>query len=231
MPGELPLARRRSLFALSGVLVQRSSFPMHKIIPSARCGIPNPPALTFNDETIVKHAKLVLAATLLGTCAMACADGGGTFTVQGKTIALKDAYAYSRPDPFDHSKQTTLIAFSTRLIDKKQIDAAQDHAGALSDAMNLYFPDKEERPSSVEIMIARNDPESPIQQISYSTPDRSSSASTGSGNYKLELKSNDGKRIEGTLHSTKEAAKTAEHGGYFDLHFALDVANDSGTGK
>jgi hypothetical protein len=46
----------------------------------------------------------------------------------------------------------------------------------------------------------------------------------GAGKYKLELKRNDDKRIEGTLHSTKEADKTAEHGGYFDLHFALDVA-------
>lgn len=178
----------------------------------------------------MRFAKLALTAILLGTCAMACADGGGTFTVQGKTTALKDAYAYSRPDPFDHSKQSTVIAFSTRLIDKKQIDAAQDHAGALSDVMNAYFPGKEEMPSSVEITIARNDPESPIQQIGYSTPDRSSSASTGSDNYKLDLKRNDGKRIEGTLHSTKEAAKTAEHGGYFDLHFALDVA-DSTAGK
>jgi hypothetical protein len=46
----------------------------------------------------------------------------------------------------------------------------------------------------------------------------------GAGKYKLDLKRNDDKRVEGTLHSTKEADKTAEHGGYFDLHFALDVA-------
>jgi hypothetical protein len=84
----------------------------------------------------VKYAKLALTAALLATCGIAFADGGGTFTVKGKTIALKSAYAYSRPDPFDHSKQSTVIAFSERLIDAKQIDAAKDRPNALSHAMN-----------------------------------------------------------------------------------------------
>ncbi|MFI5197405.1 MAG: hypothetical protein ACHQJD_02200 [Thermoanaerobaculia bacterium] len=145
--------------------------------------------------------------------------------MKGKTFALKSAYAYSRPDPFDHSRQSTVIAFSERLIDAKQIDAAKDRFGALSHAMNDYVPDKEERPASVEIIIARDDPQFPIQQIGYELPGLSSSASVGAGKYKLDLKRNDGKRIEGTLRSTKEADKTAEHGGYFDLHFALDVAS------
>lgn len=173
----------------------------------------------------MKCATLGLTAILLATCGIAFADGGGTFTVKGKTFVLKSAYAYSRPDPFDHSKQSTVIAFSERLIDAKKIDAATDRLDALSHAMNDFVPDKEVKPASVEVMIARDDKEFPIQQIGFELPGLSSSASVGADRYKLELKRNDGKRIEGTLHSTKEAAKTAEHGGYFDLHFALDVAS------
>lgn len=173
----------------------------------------------------MRWVRLALTVAVLATCGTALADGGGTFTVKGKTIVLKSAYAYSRPDPFDHSKRSTVIAFSVRLIDAKQIDAAEDRPAALAHAMNDYDPDKEERPASVEIIIARNDPQSPIQEIDYEMPGLSSSASAGADHYKLDLKRNDDKRIEGTIHSTKEADKTAEHGGYFDLHFALDVAS------
>lgn len=179
----------------------------------------------------MKCATVALTATLLATCGIAFADGGGTFTVKGKTTVLKSAYAYSRPDPLDHSKQSTVIAFSERLIDAKQIDAAQDRPDALSHAMNDYVPDKEMKPASVEIIIARDDPQSPIQQIGYEMPGLSSSASVVADKYKLTLKRNDAGRIEGTLHSTKEADKTAEHGGYFDLHFALDVASPSADQK
>ncbi len=165
------------------------------------------------------------AAILLAATTIALAGGGGTFTVKGKTRTLKSAYAYSRPDPFDNSKQSTAIVFSERVIDIAKINAAEDRVEALEHAINDYFPDQETKPSSVDIIIARDDPQAPIQQIGFDLPGLSSSASTGAGNYTLTLKRNDAKRIEGTLRSTKEAAKTAEHGGYFDLHFALDVAS------
>ncbi len=172
----------------------------------------------------MKYATLALTATLLATCATALADGGGTFTVKGKTTVLKSAYAYSRPDPFDRSKQSTVIAFSERLMDAKQISAAKDILDALSHAMNDHSG-TEEKPASVEVIVARNDPDSPVQQIGFELPGLSSSASVGAGRYKLDLKRNDARRIEGTLRSTKEADKTADHGGYFDLHFALDVVS------
>ena len=124
-----------------------------------------------------------------------------------------------------------MIAFSERLIDSKKIDAAEDRRDALSHAMNDYDSDKEVKPASVEIMIARDDKQFPVQQIGFDLPGLSSSASVGSDLYKLTLTRNDGKRIEGTLHSTKEAAKTAEHGGYFDLHFVLDVASSTADKK
>ena len=179
----------------------------------------------------MKCVTFALTAALLVACGIAFAEGGGTFTVKGKTTVLKSAYAYSRPDPFDQSKQSTVIAFSERLIDAKAIDAAGDRMAALSHAMNDYLPDKENRPASVEIMIARSDPQFPIQQIGFELPGRSSSASVGAEKFKLVLKRNDAKRIEGTLLSTKEADKTAERGGYFDLHFALDVASSSADKK
>ena len=179
----------------------------------------------------MKCATLALTTILLATCGTAFADGGGTFTVQGKTFVLKSAYAYSRPDPFDPSKQSTVILFSERLIDAKKIDSATDRGSALDHIVFDHLPDKDERPGSVEIMIARDDAQRPIQQIGYTIPDKASSASVGSDFYKLVLKRNDAKRIEGTLVSTKEAAKTAEHGGYFDLHFALDVASAQAAKK
>ena len=173
----------------------------------------------------MKCATLALTAILLATCGMAFADGGGTFTVKGKTFVLKSAYAYSRPDPFDHSKQSTVILFSERLIDAKKLDSATDRGSALDHVIFDHLPDKDERAGSVEIMIGRDDAKFPIQQIGYTIPNENSSASLGADRYKLVLKRNDAKRIEGTLLSTKDAAKTAEFGGYFDLHFALDVAD------
>jgi hypothetical protein len=173
----------------------------------------------------MKCATLALTAILLATCGTAFADGGGTFIVKGKTYLLKSAYAYSRPDPFSPSKQSTVILFSEILIDTKKVDSATDRGSALSHIMSDHLPDKDERAGSVEIMIARDDAQFPLQQIGYTIPNEDSSASVGADRYKLVLKRNDAKRIEGTLVSTKEAAKTAEHGGYFDLHFALDVAS------
>lgn len=165
----------------------------------------------------------VLAVMLLAGSGIAFADGGGTFTVKGKTMVLKSAYAYSRPDPTDATKQTTVIVFSERLLDAAKINAAADRVDALMHATDDRLSDKEEKPANVDLWIAQDDPKFPVQQIGFEVPGRSASASTGTDNYTLQLKRNDGKRIEGTFKSTKDAAKTAERGGYFDLNFALDV--------
>jgi hypothetical protein len=171
----------------------------------------------------MKLTKLALITMLLGTSASAFADGGGSITIEGKEFALKSAYAYSCPDPFDKSKQSTEIAFSGRVFDAKQIDTADNPSGALSALLNEYFPDKEDRPTQVTIILARGNTESPIQNISYSIPKLSSGASVGAAHYTLDLKRHDDKRIEGTLRSKNKSDKTSRFGGYFDLHFALDV--------
>jgi hypothetical protein len=168
---------------------------------------------------------------LLAVSGIAVAAGGGTFTVMGTTTALMSAYAYSRPDPFDASKQTTVIVFSERELDTAKINAATDRVSALSHATDDLTAGQEHRSAAVEIFIARDDPRHPVQQIGFDLPGLSSSASTGPDNYTLQLKRNDGMRIEGTFKSTKESAKNAEHGGFFDLHFELDVASTSTNPK
>lgn len=175
------------------------------------------------QEVFMKLTKLALLTTLLGTGTSAFADGGGSMTIQGKEFALKSAYAYSCPDPFDKSKQSTEIAFSGRVLDTKQIESLDNASGALSAALNQYFPDKEARPTQVTIILARGNTEAPIQNISYSIPNLSSGASVGAAYYTLDLKRHDDKRIEGTLRSKNKSDKTSRFGGYFDLHFALDV--------
>jgi hypothetical protein len=160
----------------------------------------------------MKLTKLALITTLLSHCASAFADGGGTMTVNGKEFALKSAYAYSCPDPFDQSKQSTEIAFSSRVLDAKQIDAADNPSRALSAALDQYFPGKEAKPTKIKIMLARGNTESPIQNISFSIPGLSSGASVGAAFYSLELKRHDDKRIEGTLRSKNQSDKTSEFG-------------------
>ncbi|MEO6323463.1 MAG: hypothetical protein ABIT01_10405 [Thermoanaerobaculia bacterium] len=170
----------------------------------------------------MKCASLVLAAILVVPSGLALADGGGSFTVKGTTYPLKSAYAYSAPDPFDHSKQSTVIVFSERVIDVKKVGAGSDPLDALDHAVQDRSGD-EKRPNRVEVMIARDDPKSPVQQIGYQTDQVTSSASVGSGRYQLVLKKNDAGRIEGTLRTTNAKDKTSEFGAYVDLHFALDL--------
>ncbi len=176
----------------------------------------------------MKPQRLVLTASLLAASFGALADGGGSFTIKGKAFALKSAYAYSHPDPYDNTKPSTVIAFSGRAFDETAIATADDPASALSEALNSYIPSEEDRPTQVTITFARNIAASPILDISYSIPDLSSGASAAATRYSIELKRNDDQRIEGTLRSRNEADKASEFDGYFDLHFALDVHPDAG---
>lgn len=174
----------------------------------------------------MKLTRLAPTSILLLASTGAWADGGGSFIVKGKAFELKSAYAQTCPDPFDSSRSSTMIAFSSRPFDDHQIATAEDPAGALSAALHA-FSSGEERPTKVQITLSREKPESPVQLISYTIPGLSSQASAR--NLTVELKHNDGKRVEGTLRSNDEAAKTAKFGGgFFELHFALDVHPDSG---
>lgn len=176
----------------------------------------------------MKLQKLVFIAALTAASFNACADAGGKFIVEGKEFALVSAYAYTHPHPFDDSKPSTVIAFSGRAFDEKAIATSDDPVSALSTALNSYVPG-EERPARVEIIFSRDDKESPIVDISYAIPALSSQASARAANYTIQFERNDDQRIEGSLRSNQESAKTAKYGGgYFDLHFALDVHPDAG---
>ena len=175
----------------------------------------------------MKLYRTMLFASLFATgCALA--DGTGSFTVHGKEFSLKSAYAYTHSDPFDSTKQATVIAFCARAFDEKQIASADDPAAALSDALNAYVSSKEKRPAKVEIIVARGKASEPILDVSYSIPGESSQANSRAASYIIEFKRNDDKRIEGTLRSKLDADKNARFGGYFDLDFALDVHPDAG---
>ncbi len=172
----------------------------------------------------MKLKMLILSVSLFSAVAIAKADAGGNFTVEGKTFNLLGAYAYTCPNPYDQTKPATVITFSIRKLDAKAIESADDPAAALSAAVNAYLPAQEARPAHVKVIFARLDPESPITDISFSIPELSSQASSNIASYVLDLKRNDDKRIEGTLVSKNESAKTQKYGGgYFDLKFALDV--------
>lgn len=174
----------------------------------------------------MKLTTLAALSILLATSASAWAGGGGSFIVKGKAFALQSAYAQTCPDPFDSSKQSTVIDFSGKAFDDQQIATADDPASALARALNA-FASGEDRPAKVRVILARANPASPVQDISYSIPGLSSQASAR--NLTVELKHNDGKRVEGSLRSSDEAAKTARFGGgFFELDFALDVHPDSG---
>jgi hypothetical protein len=171
----------------------------------------------------MKPRNLVAAAMLVLSISPAWAEGGGSITYKGKTYPLAGAYAYSHPDPFDKSKTATEIDFSSKSIDAKAINAAGDRREALNKITDAYFPDKEERPTKVELQISRG-ATGEVQQLGFSVPGTSLS---GSGKkVKVELKRNDAQRIEGTLKSLNVADKNSEFGGYFELNFALDVAAD-----
>ncbi len=176
----------------------------------------------------MKLKRIILGASLLAGLGNVLADAGGSFVIRDKPFVLNSAYAYTCPDPFDPSKQSTVIAFSGRQIDEQAIKSSDDPASALSAVLDSYFPDQEERPIKLELILARADAESPIQQISYTIPNESSGASVGAARYFLELKRNDGQRIEGTLRSKQASDKNSPFGGYFDVHFALDVHPPTG---
>lgn len=168
-------------------------------------------------------SRSFLFVPLLAAVTAANADGASSFTIRNQEFVLKSAYARSCPDPFDASKQSTEILFSGRAFDEKAIAASDDPAAALDAALDQYFPDKENRPTKVEIIIARAPADGPILSIDYSIPGESSSASVNSARYTIDLKRHDDSRIEGSVRSKDAADKNARFGGYFDLKFALDV--------
>ncbi|MEP6941047.1 MAG: hypothetical protein ABI846_14870 [Rudaea sp.] len=177
----------------------------------------------------MKRLQWFLAAVLVGGFGAAWADGGGTIYSNGVATTVAGAYAYAVPDLFDASKQAVVVVLSSEPIDAAAYDAAADRNKAFDD--NLFW-NNERKPTSAKLTIGTNK-DAPIEQANLavlSGEGLHSSGSMGTAFYKLDLKSNDGKRIEGTLRSTHESEKTAKDGTYYDVHFALNVANGPAFG-
>ncbi len=172
----------------------------------------------------MKRLHWVLCAIVIGICGPAWADGGGTVYREGAATKFLSAYAYAKPDLFDESKQAVVIYVLDGPIDAATFDAAPDREGALGhllwdtngNTVQLTIgPDKNGQAGVEQVNL--------VARVNGTTT--STSASMGPDYYVLDLKANDGKRIEGSLRSTHESEKTAKNGSFFDLHFALNVAS------
>lgn len=150
-----------------------------------------------------------LSLGLALACGLAYADGSGTLYNDGKTIALKSAYAYRMPDPFDKTKQITRIVFADKMIDAAALNESSDRDDAIDSQLRGA--------TRVELNL---DGDGSVENVNIQT-DGSSGSQSGSGWYTLALKHNDDKRVEGSFHTNDEADKKTGH--YFDLAFALDL--------
>jgi hypothetical protein len=179
----------------------------------------------------MKPMQFVSMGMLSLACSASWADGGGALYHDGLKVTYTSAYAYAVPDLFDKSKQAVVIVMGDRPIDAATFDAAADRDKAFGDFMGNSLRDG----SSVQITLGPDkDGNVRVEQVNTreSTNGKfsSSSGSTMESSYKLDLKRNDGKRVEGTYLSTHESDKTEAHGKFFDLHFALDVASGPAFG-
>jgi hypothetical protein len=160
-----------------------------------------------------------LAFALALAPAFALADGSGTLYQEGKPLALKHAYAYRGPDPFDRTQTITTIVFADKPIDAAAANAANDRGEAVEDQLRRADATR------VDLTIKGD---GTMQNVNINSPGYSGSQS-GSGWFTLKLVKNDEKRIEGSFQTNEEADK--KEGRYYDLKFALDIAGapDRGT--
>jgi hypothetical protein len=156
--------------------------------------------------------RKVLLLALACVPALAIADGSGTLYQEGKPLALKHAYAYRGPDPWDKSKTITTVVFADKPIDAAAANAANDRGEAVEDQL------RKAEATRVDLNIAGD---GSLQNVNINSPGYSGSQS-GSGWFTLKLVKNDEKRIEGTFRTNEEADK--KEGRYYDLKFALDIA-------
>jgi hypothetical protein len=151
----------------------------------------------------------LLPAGLAFATGLALADGSGTLYEGGKPIALKHAYAYRMPDPFDKDKQITRIVFADKPIDDAALAGASDRDGAIDDQLR--------EATRVDLNL---EPDGSVQNVNTRIG-YSSGSQSGSGWYTLSLKRNDDQRVEGSFRSNDEEDKNI--GRYYDLVFALDL--------
>lgn len=80
-----------------------------------------------------RQAVLLVVAVLLGTAGIAGAQNqvSGTFTVKGAATKFAYAYAYWKPNFFDHSKKDLFVLFSDVAIPPEAIPKDDDGIAAI----------------------------------------------------------------------------------------------------
>ena len=162
--------------------------------------------------TNTKRIMVCALLCVLGGSGVAYADSSGTLVVKDQATVFEYAYAYRHADDFDKTKQVTTVMFSDKSIDAAKINAATDRWGELRSQLRALQANR------IEMNIK---PDGDLQTIDTMV-DGSLGQRNGSGWYKIDLKQNDDKRIEGTFRSTDEKDKK-EGLGYLDLKFALNL--------
>jgi hypothetical protein len=164
---------------------------------------------------------------LFAACSAAYADCGGTLYNNGLATQLTSAYAYAAPDAFDDSKQMVVVVLSTAALDVAAFDAAEDRAKAIRSTLKF---NTENKPTTVTLKIGPAK-DKPIRGLDVDViAGEGQHFSRTWASYVLDLKQNDGKRIEGTFRTTDEKKPSGKYNDYYDLHFALDVGNGPAFG-
>jgi len=135
--------------------------------------------------------------------------GAGQFFHDGKLITLTSGYAYRGPDHFHPDQQMLVLDFSDQPTATAAINDAPDRASAL----------EEQRTQGNRVTLNIGADGSLIN--ANFRADGLAGSGSGSGWYKLQLRQNDDKRVEGRFVSTDEASKT--HGEFYDLKFSFDL--------
>jgi hypothetical protein len=162
---------------------------------------------------IVSMGTLCCATALLVACGSVSASNFGTFTEKGKTVSLNSGYAY----PIKGANLTKVVICDVDKIDPTPLDGEDYRYNAIYAQISKARPDR----SCVDLSITTA---GQLSDFTTNTMNGMNMGVAGANNpaaYKLEIKHNDDKRIEGTLKSTDELKKK---GVEFDIKFNLAVA-------
>ncbi|MEP6482844.1 MAG: hypothetical protein ABJB01_00235 [Rudaea sp.] len=154
-----------------------------------------------------------VSALLVG-CGSASAGNFGTFTEKGKTVSLNSGYAYR----IKGEKVTKVVICDVDKIDAKALDAEDYRYNALYQQISKTHPAR----SCVDLSITADGQLYDLTTNTMNGMKMGIASQNRPDRYKLEIKHNDDKRIEGTLRSTDELKK--EKDVEFDVKFSLDVS-------
>lgn len=184
-------------------------------VPNARNLNQNELGASMKLLQVIGYTATCCAAALLAACGSAAASNFGTYTADGKTIPLNSGYAWTiRGD-----KNTKVVMCDVAKIDAEPLNAID---GYRYNAFYTQVSKTNPARGCVELKIT---PDGSLDDLTTNTMNGMHMGVAGNSRpaaYKLEIKRNDGKRIEGTLHSTDELKKSKNV--EFDIKFNLDVA-------